>query len=409
MPKLAKPMTALDVKRLVDPGLHAVGTVSGLCLCVKPSGARSWVLRTKVGDRRAELGLGGYPTVTLAGAFEGARAALAQIKAGADPVSQRRDKRAIVEWNFKKTAVAYIATHRAAWKSPKSAQQWENSLANYAYPLIGEKAVRDIGKADVLAVIDPIWTTKNETAGRVRNRIELVLEYAVQRNLRPEGPNPARWRGNLDAALPAAAKVAPVEHHAALPMDDMHAFMSRLRAADGMGALALEFVILTAARSGEVRGATWSEMDLRAGVWSLSAERMKADRPHRVPLSESALQLLEALPRFEGTDLVFPGSTGKKPISDMTLTACLRRMKVNATAHGFRSTFRDWAAERTATPNEVAEMALAHAVGDATEAAYRRGDLFEKRRELMALWAKFIDSPPPAGNVRAIRTAKVSA
>ena len=347
--------------------------------------------------------------MTLAGAFEGARAALAQIKAGADPVSQRRDKRAIVEWNFKKTAVAYIATHRAAWKSPKSAQQWENSLANYAYPLIGEKAVRDIGKADVLAVIDPIWTTKNETAGRVRNRIELVLEYAVQRNLRPEGPNPARWRGNLDAALPAAAKVAPVEHHAALPMDDMHAFMSRLRAADGMGALALEFVILTAARSGEVRGATWSEMDLRAGVWSLSAERMKADRPHRVPLSESALQLLEALPRFEGTDLVFPGSTGKKPISDMTLTACLRRMKVNATAHGFRSTFRDWAAERTATPNEVAEMALAHAVGDATEAAYRRGDLFEKRRELMALWAKFIDSPPPAGNVRAIRTAKVSA
>ena len=405
MPKLAKVLSALEVKRLTDPGLHAVGTVAGLRLLVKPTGARSWVLRTMVGTRRAELGLGGYPTVSLAQAIEYARESLQAVRSGTDPAAERRAKRTTVDWTFKKTAEAYIAAHTPGWKNAKHAAQWTNTLEAYAYPVFGHKHVRDVTKADVLAVIEPIWSTKNETATRVRNRIELVLGYAVQREMRPEGLNPARWRGNLDIALPKADKVAKVEHHAALPIDGVHGFMVRLREAQGMGARALEFAILTAARSGEVRGATWAEMDLAEGVWAIGAERMKSGRPHRVPLSAKSLELLEALPRFEGTDLVFPGASGKKPLSDMTLTATLRRLKVPVTAHGFRSTFRDWAAERTSTPAEVAEMALAHAVGDATEAAYRRGDLFAKRRELMDLWAKFIDTPPPKGNVRALRGA----
>ena len=398
MPKLAKEMTAIEVRRLIEPGMHAVGTVAGLRLLVKLTGARSWVLRTMIGSRRAELGLGGYPTVSLAQAIEYAREARGAIRGGTDPAAERRAKRKTVEWTFKKTAEAYITAHAPGWKNPKHGQQWGNTLAAYAYPVFGEKHVRDVGKADVLGAIEPIWSAKNETATRVRNRIELVLNYAVQRELRPEGLNPARWRGNLDAALPKPGKVSRVTHHAALAIDDMHAFMQRLRKAEGNGARALEFAILTAARSGEVRGALWSEIDLQAAVWSIDAVRMKSDRPHRVPLSAPVLELLDALPRFEGVDLVFPGQTGKA-LSDMTLTATLRRMKVPVTAHGFRSTFRDWAAERTATPAEVAEMALAHAIGDATEAAYRRGDLFEKRRQLMDLWAAFIDAEPATGNV----------
>jgi len=393
MPKLAKELSALEVKRLMTPGMHAVGTVAGLRLLVKPTGARSWVLRTMIGPRRAELGLGGYPTVSLAQAVQYARAELEEIRAGIDPAAVRRANRSTVEWTFKKTAEAYIEAHRAGWKNAKHGDQWSNTLAAYAYPVFGDKHVRDVSKADVLACIEPIWSTKNETATRVRNRIELVLNYAVQRELRPEGLNPARWRGNLDAALPKASKVSRVEHHAALPINDMHAFMLRLRAAEGMGARALEFAILTAARSGEVRGATWAEIAPNDAVWTIPAARMKSGRLHRVPLSERALELLEALPRFEGTELVFPGAAGK-PLSDMTLTAALRRMQVKVTQHGFRSTFRDWAAERTATPSEVAEMALAHAVGDATEAAYRRGDLFEKRRHLMADWERFLNTAP---------------
>jgi integrase len=402
MPKLAKALSALEIKRLTQPGLHAVGSVVGLRLLVKDSGARSWVLRTMVGTRRAELGLGGYPTVSLSQAIEYAREALQQIRSGTDPAAERRAKRMTVEWTFERTATAYIEAHRAGWKNAKHALQWESTLKAYAYPVFGQKHVRDVSKADVLAAIEPIWSTKNETASRVRNRIELVLSYAVQRELRPEGLNPARWRGNLDMALPQLSRKSRIEHHAALPIDEMHGFLQKLAQVEGTGAKALEFLILTAARSGEVRGTSWSEIDLDTGTWSIPAERMKASRPHRVPLSAQAVELLEALPRFEGVDLVFPGKSGK-PLSDMTLTAVLRRLKIKATAHGFRSTFRDWAAERTTISGEVAEMALAHAVGDQTEAAYRRGDLFEKRRELMSLWAQFIATSPTKGNVRSLR------
>jgi integrase len=399
------------VKRLNTPGLYAVGTVAGLCLNVKATGARSWILRTKVGARRAEIGLGGYPTVTLAGAFDAARDALKTIKEGTDPAAVRRATRKTVEWTFKKTALAYIEAHRSGWRNAKHAQQWANTLETYAYPVFGDKHVRDVNKGDVLAVIEPLWSTKNETAVRVRSRIELVLAYAVQREYRPEGPNPARWRGNLDMALPAARKVANVEHFEALAVDDMHGFMQRLRAAPGQGARALEFTILTVARTGAVRAATWDEIDLGAALWTIPKEKMKAGRAHRVPLAPAAVTLLKALPRFEvadgEADLVFPGKEGK-PMSDMSLTAVMRRMKLSAVPHGFRSTFSDWCAERTATPPEVREMALAHAIGDKTEEAYRRGDLFEKRRELMTLWAKFIDTPPATDNVRALRTGSAT-
>jgi integrase len=402
MPRVAKPLTAIELRRLVVPGLHAVGTVAGLNLLVKPNGTRSWVLRTKVGTRRAELGLGGFPTVTLAQAIDSARVTLAKIKDGIDPAAARRASRKTVEWTFSKTALAYIEAHRAGWRNQKHAAQWEATLATYVFPMFGDKHVRDVGKGDVLAAIEPIWTTKNETALRVRSRIELVLSYAVQREHRAEGPNPARWRGNLDMALPASRKVAKVEHFEAMPIDDMHAFMQRLRDAAGMGARALEFAILTASRMGAVRAATWEEIDLEQAVWACPGDKMKSGRPHRVPLSPAAMALLKALPRFEGTPLVFPGSTGK-PLSDMSLTAVMRRMNLSAVPHGFRSTFSDWCAERTATPAEVREMALAHAVGDKTEEAYRRGDLFDKRRELMTQWAKFIETPPATAKVISLR------
>lgn len=241
-----------------------------------------------------------------------------------------------------------------------------------------------------MAVLEPIWREKNETASRLRGRIELVLDWATARGLR-EGLNPARWRGHLDKLLPKPSKVQKVEHFSALAVAEVGAFMERLRAVEGMGARALEFAILTAARSGQVRGAKWEEIDLATRVWIVPADRMKAGREHRVPLSEQAIALLQALPRVDGGDLVFPGRTGGM-LSEMTLTAVLRRMKVGAVPHGFRSTFSDWAAERTAHPSEVREMALAHAVGDKVEAAYRRGDLFEKRRHLMADWAAFLQT-----------------
>ena len=388
MPKIAKALTAIEVKRLTTPGLHPVGTVAGLRLDVKPSGSKSWVLRTMIGTRRAELGLGGYPTVTLAQACEAAREALRGIKAGNDPAAQRAAARVTVEWTFKKTAQAYIAAHRPGWKNAKHAQQWENTLETYAYPVCGSRHVRDVTKTDVLSVIEPAWSTKNETMVRVRNRIELVLDYAMQKGHRPEGLNPARWRGNLDAVLPKPSKVNDRQHFEAVPIDDMPAFMLRLRDVEGCSARALEFSVLTVARTGSVRAATWDQIDVEGRVWNIPAASMKAGRPHRVPLPDRAVEMLAALPRFEGVDWVFPGRAGM--LSDMSLTQTMRRLGLTAVPHGFRSTFSDWCAERTATPAEVREMALAHAIGDQTEAAYRRGDLFDKRRALMTEWAQFI-------------------
>jgi len=406
MPKIAKALTAIEVKRLTEPKMHPVGTVAGLMLNIKPTGSKSWVLRTTVGSRRSDIGLGGFPDVTLAMAIEAARKVKDGIKDGVDPVAERKAKQAKIDWTFKKCALAYIEGHKAGWKNDKHCQQWQNTLETYVYPVFGDKHVKDVALSDVIDAIEPNWTTKNETMVRVRNRIEMVINWSVARGYRPQGLNPAAWRGNLDQALPKPAKVNKRKHHPALAIDDVHGFMKKLRAIEGMSPKCLEFVVLTACRSGEARLATWPEFDLTKAVWNIPGSRMKSGRPHRVALSESVVKLLTGLTKFEGSEFVFPGRDVKKPLSDMSLTAIMRRMELAAVPHGFRSTFSDWCAERTSFPAEVREMALAHAIGNDTEAAYRRGDLFDKRRQLMSAWAKFVDTPPAKGNVVHLKTAQ---
>jgi integrase len=385
------------------PGLHFVGVVPGLALQITAAGARSWTLRVVVGGKRRDMGLGNYPSVTLAMAHAKARDARELIRQGIDPIQRQQAAQSALRaamaeaLTFKECAEAYIKAHREGWKNAKHRQQWANSLAQHAYPVLGELMVRDVKLPQVLAVLEPIWITTNETAVRLRGRIETVLDWATARGLR-DGLNPARWRGHLDKLLPKPSKVNNAEHHAALPVGDVGAFMVRLREAHGIGARALELAILTAARSGEVRGATWTEIDTEAKTWIIPGARMKAGKEHRVPLTAEALELLKALPRMPGTDLVFPAPRGGQ-LSDMTLTAVLRRLDVPAVPHGFRSTFRDWASERTNYPRDAAEMALAHAIGDKVEAAYRRGDLFEKRRLMMADWAKFLTRVEKRGEV----------
>jgi len=393
MPRKARELSPLEVRRLVTPGRWSVGGIDGLALQVTATGARSWVLRVSVAGKQREMGLGSFPTVSLAEAREQARSKRAQVRAGEDPLATRQaalaqlvEERRLLK-TFKTAAEEYIHQHEKSWKNAKHAAQWTATLQTYVYPLMGEMVVRDITPAHVIQTLEPIWTTKTETASRVRSRIELVLDYAGARGLR-QGPNPARWRGNLDAALPKASKVAKVAHHPAVPVLSAAAFFSRLRSQPGMGARALEFVILTAARSGEVRGVAWAEINFDAEIWTIPAQRMKAGREHRVALSSQAVDLLKQLGPGAPEALVFPGLRG--PLSDMSLTAVMRRMKVDATVHGFRSTFRDWVSDHTDYPREVAEMALAHAVGDKVEAAYRRGDLLARRKSLMEDWARFL-------------------
>ncbi len=369
---------------------------------VQPSGARSWVLRFSVAGKRREMGLGGFPDVTLADARRRAREEREKADKGADPIAERKAAASVLRaeqakaFTFKASALAYIEAHESSWRNAKHGEQWRNTLAS-TYPTLGALQVRDVGLPHVMAVLEPIWKTKTETASRLRGRIESVLDWATARGYR-EGSNPARWKGHLDQLLAAPGKIAKTGHHAAVPVGEIGAFMKCLRAREGTGARALEFVILTAARSGEVRGATWAEMDLDAATWTVPGERMKAGKEHRVPLSQAALDLLRALPRIAGSDLVFPAPRGRV-LSDMTLVAVMRRMEVDAVPHGFRSTFRDWCSERTNYPREVAEMALAHTITDKVEAAYRRGDLFEKRRRLMTEWAAFVAKPEIKGEV----------
>jgi len=396
MPKKAEEKSALEVSRLTKPGRYPVGVVAGLCLKVTDTGARSWVLRVMIGGKRRDVGLGGYPDVPLGLAREKARKAREDIVQGVDPIAQRAAAASALqaargaETTFEQAARKFIESKSAEWKNAKHAAQWGATLETYAYPVIGSLQVRDVVLSHVVKILEPIWNTKTETATRLRGRIESVLDWATVRGFR-HGENPARWKGHLDKILPKPSKVTKVEHHVALPVDDIGAFMAELRKREGVAARALEFAILTAARSGEVRGATWSEIDLDSGVWIIPGERMKAGREHRVPLSEGAIKLLQALPRYGHTDLVFVAPRGGM-LSDMTMTAVMRRMEVDAVPHGFRSTFRDWAAERTAYPRDVAEMALAHTIGDKVEAAYRRGDLFEKRCRMMADWAAFCNT-----------------
>jgi len=401
MPRKAKELSALEVGRLRAPGLHFVGGVRGLALQVAPGGARTWVLRFSIAGKRRDMGLGGFPEIALAGAREKAREARAKADQGIDPILHRQEARsallasAAAAKTFAQCVTGFVDAKSAEWRNPKHRQQWINTLEQYAYPVIGSMLVRDVTLAHVLKILEPIWPTKTETASRVRGRIESVLDWATVRGYR-SGENPARWRGHLDKLLPKPSKVAKVEHHPAVDVNAVPGFMSELRKQKGLGARALEFLILTAARSGEVRGGTWDEIDLDNAVWTIPAERMKAGKEHRVPLSPAVLKLLRALPRIEGTSLLFP-STKNTPLSDMTLTGVMRRMGVEAVPHGFRSTFRDWASERTNFPRDVAEMALAHTIESKVEAAYRRGDLFDKRVQMMSAWAKFCEGPASAG------------
>jgi integrase len=419
MTRMTGRLTALKVARAAQaPGMYADG--GGLYLQVTPGGA-SWVWRYMLKGRAREMGLGPLGLYGLKDARAKALEARRLRHEGIDPIEARLAARtkALVDAakaiTFKQCAEAFIKAHRAGWRNAKHAAQWEATLATYVEPIIGLLPVQAIDTALVMNVLEQEvadapdqasgtrWTMKPETASRLRGRIEVILDWARVRGHR-DGENPARWRGHLDKLLPARAKVRKVEHHAALPYDELATFIVRLRAQDGISARALEFAILTAARTGEIIGARWREIDLAERVWTVPSDRMKAGKEHRVPLSARGLTILEDMVPYrqigdgqnDADAFVFPGGKHGRPLSNMAFLMLLRRLeRDDLTAHGFRSTFRDWVAERTNFPSEVAEMALAHAVGDKVEAAYRRGDLFERRRGMMTAWATFCDSMNP--------------
>ena len=414
MPRKAAGLTALKV-RTAKPGRYGDGR--GLYLFVRSADARFWVFRYRHADRIREMGLGSVADVSLAEVREKAADLYRAVKAGTDPLAERdtareaakvEARRAVVRAiTFGEVADHYIAAHEAGWRNPKHRQQWRNTLDTYAAPIFGPLPVADVDTGAVMRVLEPVWREKAETASRLRGRIESILDYATARGWRG-GENPARWRGHLDNLLPARAKIAKVEHHAALPWREVGAFMGALSSQEGVAALALRFVILTAARTNEVLGATWSEIDMQRAVWTVPGDRMKAGREHRVPLSEPALAILRELaPLRTDTDLgasIFPGRKDGRPLSNMALLMLLRRLgRGDLTAHGFRSTFRDWCGESTNHPREVAEAALAHTLSDKVEAAYRRGDLMDKRRRLMDDWAVFCGRAATAGEVIPIR------
>ena len=367
----------------------------GLWLNVRKDGSRAWVFRYMIAGRARAMGLGPIHTISLAEAREMAGDCRKQVLQGTDPIDERRRERtvAIGRKTFRECAKEYLEAHESSWKNVKHRKQWASTLKTYAYPHIGDLPVNAIGTADVLRVLKPIWHEKTETAKRVRGRIERILDLATVLEYR-EGDNPAQWRGRLDKLLASPYEIAPVNHHPALPFVEIPEFMSDLRERTGVAAQALEFAILTAARSGEVRGMTWGEIE--AGTWIVPAERMKANKEHRVPLPERAQAIIEEMRKHGETGFVFESLTKPdNPLSDMTLLAVLKRMgRDDLTVHGFRSTFRDWVSERTAYPGDVAEAALAHTIANKVQAAYQRGDLFDKRQKLMSAWADYCESPP---------------
>ena len=411
--KLSNALTPLAVKN-AKPGRHADG--AGLHLLVKETGARSWVYRFMLKGQARDVGLGaaaGPDAIALAAARDLASALRLKVKAGTDPLAERQREAAeavasaqaaqIAGITFKAVAEAYVAANEGSWRNDKHRQQWRNTLASYVYPVMGELPVADIGTAHVLKILEPIWQDKPETASRIRGRIETVLDAAKARGYR-EGENPARWRGHIAQILPARSRLTR-GHHKAMPYDAVPAFVGAIRAREAMAALALEFVVLTATRTSEVLGATWGEVDLAKAIWTIPAARMKAGKEHRVPLSPRAVEILETVKPL-GKDCLFPADKGGK-LSTMAMSMLLRRMKVDATVHGFRSGFRDWAADCTGYAHEVCEMALAHVIGNKAEAAYRRGDLFDKRRKLMEAWATYCGTPVAnADNVTPIRSAE---
>lgn len=396
--KIVNALTPLGVKN-AKSGRHADG--GGLYLLVKESGSRSWVFRFMLRGKARDVGLGtaaGPDKTLLADARDTAAALRLKVKAGIDPLEERQQDFArmlaasqaakIAGITFKAVAESHIAANEDGWRNDKHRQQWRNTLETYAYPIIGDLPVAEISTAHVLRILEPIWKEKPETASRVRGRIETVLDAAKAREYR-FGENPARWRGHLAQILPPRARLSR-GHHKALAYADLPAFTADLQKRKATAALALEFVILTATRTNEVLGASWNEIDLNKAVWTIPAERMKAGKEHRVPLSPRAVEILKATAPLSNK-IVFLGDRGGR-LSGMAMTMLLRRMKVDATVHGFRSTFRDWAAECTSYAHEVCEMALAHVIENKAEAAYRRGDLFEKRRRLMADWETYCTS-----------------
>lgn len=384
-------------QRKVDtagPGKYEDG--GGLRLVVSDAGAKKWVLRFTIDGKRREMGQGSFPDVGLAEARDKATEHRKQAKNGIDPIEARQPKPEKTP-TFTTCAARYIRAHRRGWRNPKHARQWVSTLKTYAQPAIGTKRVDTITSEDILKVLSPIWTTKTETAKRVQGRIENILDYAAAYKYR-DPMNPARWRGHLDKLLPKPSRVTKVRHHPAMPYSEVPAFFTELSDNGSISALALQLLILTATRTSEVLQAQWSEIDLDAAVWTVPAARMKAKRDHRVPLSEAAMTVLRALPRVHGNPHLFPGARQGRPLSNLALLQLMRGMGYGAggdrgdyVPHGFRSSFRDWSGEVSSFPRDVAEMALAHVIENKVEAAYRRGDLFAKRRKMMQEWADYVN------------------
>lgn len=420
MPKIAKPLNDLQVKRISRIGWHAVGGVAGLLLQVrKPANEgdqipRSWILRVKVGDQRQPIGLGSYPQVSLAEAREQAGKLVIEARQGINLKAKKRAQRSSImvaaakNKTFKECAEAYMDAHSSDYTNDKHRKQWPATLVTYAYPIIGNMLVSDIVMRDVRNVLEQdtivnpktkgkLWYVKTETAKRLLGRIKTVLDYATVNEYRT-GTNPAQWTGYLSTQLPSPKKLQKKEHHPAVSYQQMDDFMSKLRSNPSISAKALEFLILTAVRSGSVRQAEWSEIDFEKALWVIPAEHTKARQEHRVPLQPKAITLLKSLPIMAGSNTIFPSPKGKA-LSDMALSQLMKGMRergeltVEGVPHGFRSTFRDWAAEQTAYPDEIRKAASGHTVGDAVKEAYQRSDLLEKRRNLMNEWAKFLSLP----------------
>lgn len=390
-------LRAVDIKNAKGPSKLCDG--GGLWLFVTESGSKNWVFRYRLHGRDREMGLGPAHDVGLAEARDRAKECRNLKRTGIDPIRHRDEQQlqarleAARNVSFNDCVDAYIKAHGQGWKNEKHAAQWRNTLDTYAGPIFGKLPVQEVDTGLVLKALEAIWYEKAETASRVRQRIEAVLDWAAVRGYR-QGDNPARWKGHLDKLLPKPTRVKKVQHHPALPYSELGEFMAELRGMEGTPARTLEFTILTAARTNEVLMAQWDEIDLEGKVWTVPAERMKSKRDHRVPLSEPAVRLLKALEKTKTSDYVFPGRLHQRPQSNMTMLKLLQQHmgRTGITVHGFRSTFRDWCAEQTNFPRELAEAALAHVLSDKTEAAYQRGDLFEKRRRLMRAWAKFCDT-----------------
>lgn len=389
-------LSALAASKATKPGHYSDG--GGLSLQITKAGVKSWLFRFMLDGRAREMGLGPFHTVTLAEARTKAADCRKLLLDKIDPIEARSAQlaaanvKATKAFTFDECAEKYIAAHSAGWKNAKHVSQWENTLSTYCSPVFGSQSVDAVDTGLVMTVLEPIWNVKTETATRLRGRIESVLDWATVRGFR-NGDNPARWRGHLDSLLPAPTKVRAVVHHPALPFDAMYRFLTALRKEEGTAALALEFLILTVARTGEVVGAKWGEFDLPHARWTVPADRMKANREHAVPLCPRAVEIVRQLEATSTGGYVFSGRFEGKPMSNMAMLQLLKRMeRTDIVPHGFRSTFRDWAAERTAYAREVVEQALAHTIGDKVEAAYRRGDLFAKRRRLMNDWQKHCET-----------------